>query len=247
MKVQAASWAPGLHPSSHPCPPQLPKRGLGASHWGWLSIRAAWGRDHPPPAPSLWPPNIMKLFPWLTLKYNSVWEEKLEGEVQQQMERCGVKPRGNGWFCCKGIAVSKRAVAKFHSVGSVRTEVCFNCELKWTVPGFPGSGGSFGGAVRVRSGITPMTGLATGGQEKLVSSFCQDLAGHRRRQRLRPPQEMMKDAPSMSPGGLRVSPEAPLAALICKADFRPHTQCPDCQALNCLYGSQGSSQMTRLW
>lgn len=96
--------------------------------------------------------------------------------------------------------------------------------IKVNGPRIPGIWGEFRGAVRVRSGITPMTGLATGGQKKLVSSFCQGLAGHRRRQRLRPPQEMVKDAPSMSPGGLRVSPEAPLAALSCKADLgRTHS------------------------
>lgn len=40
------------------------------------------------------PRNIITLFPWPTLKQNRVWEEKLEGEVEQHMERCGVETSG---------------------------------------------------------------------------------------------------------------------------------------------------------
>lgn len=86
------------------------------------------------------PGNISKLFPWLTLKSNGVWEEKLEGEVPQQMERCGVKPQGNCWFCFKGIELWNLQLRNFTQLILVRTEVCFNCQLKWMVPGSLGSG-----------------------------------------------------------------------------------------------------------
>lgn len=65
-----------------------------------------------------------------------VWQEKLEGgSSTAEAERCGVKPRGKtGGFASRELNCASR-VAKFHPLGSVRTEVCFNCQLKPRGPG----------------------------------------------------------------------------------------------------------------
>lgn len=49
----------------------------------------------------------------------------------------------------------------------MRTEVCFNCQLKPVVPGSLGPREPGGGA----TGVGPMTELATGGQDKLAVSL----------------------------------------------------------------------------
>ena len=138
----------------------LRSRPILAPRKRWLSTRAGarWG-----------PPRNTKLFPWLTLKLcvgRETWggSSTTNGEVWSETS-------GKLLVLLQGNWIEKLAVAKFTQLILVRTEFCFNCQLKLRVPGSLGPREPWGGG-RVGAGESPMTGLATGGQDKLAESPC---------------------------------------------------------------------------
>lgn len=97
-----------------------------------------------------------------------VWEEKLEGEVQQPTQRCGVKPQGKPSVLLQGNCLVKLALRNSTRSDSVRTEVCSNCQTKRTGPGagIRGSGnrrGSDDGAGHWGSGCARRVALRRAG------------------------------------------------------------------------------------
>lgn len=166
-----------------------------------------------------------------------MWEEKLEGEVQQPTQRCGVKPQGKPSVLLQGNCLVKLALRNSTRSDSVRTEVCSNCQTKRTGPGagIRGSGnrrGSDDGAGHWGSGCARRVALRRAGLPGEESPGGPEKPG--------PAGEVAGRGTFGVPGAGR-PPWSPPAALICEANLGPRRQ-----VLNCLYESHAGLPMTTL-